>query len=156
TVGAIGATDARGAFRVLFGGIQTNANYFNGDIAQIQMYNTVLNPYQVNALGGSLSSAYGLTNLFGPTSILPNSPITVNSGAALDAGSRQTIKSLTVNTGGSAVVSAGVLTIGDNTGVAPLTLGSGPTAGKLDVKNNGLIVDTAPGSQATALTEIRA
>jgi autotransporter-associated beta strand protein/T5SS/PEP-CTERM-associated repeat protein len=155
TVGAIGATTTRDAFRFLIGGIQTNANYFTGDIAQIQMYNTVLNPLQINTLGASLSSTYGLTNAFGGTTIMPNSPITVNGGALLDAASRQTVKSLTVNTGGSAVVSAGVLTVGDNTGAAPLTLGAGTPAGKLDLKNNGLIVDTAPGSDTAALTEVR-
>jgi autotransporter-associated beta strand protein len=152
TISAGGPTAPRVAAPLMFGALQTNLNFFTGDIAQVQTFNQALTPQQINALGGSLSSYYGLTNTFGSASVLPNSPITVNNGASLDAASRQTVKALTLNAGGSATVSAEVLTVGDNTSATPLTVATG---GKVDVMGNGMIVDVAPGGESAALASVR-
>jgi hypothetical protein len=77
----------------------------------------------------------------------------------VDAAVTQTLKALTIGSGGGgvAVVSAGVLTVGDGKTAAPLNLGAGATAGHLDLTTRGLVVDfsTAADPQ-TALAGVRA
>ena len=47
---------------MVFGSIQTNLNYFTGDIAEVQIYNGALTGDQASALGHTLDSTYGTLN----------------------------------------------------------------------------------------------
>jgi autotransporter-associated beta strand protein len=84
-------------------------------------------------------------------SIANSAGVTVNSGGAFEAGATQTVKALTINSGGTAVVSAGVLKIGDNVAPLPLTM----SGGNLDLTTRGAIVDYAPGNEAANIQTIR-
>ncbi len=53
-------TSLRGAFDVTIGSLQTNENYFNGDIAEIQLYNKSLAGDEAVALAGQLVTKYGI------------------------------------------------------------------------------------------------
>ena len=53
-----GATTARGNFDMVFGSLATNANYFDGDLAEVRVYNTSLGVTAVDALGDQLMETY--------------------------------------------------------------------------------------------------
>jgi autotransporter-associated beta strand protein len=81
--------------------------------------------------------------------------VVANNGGTFNAGVAQTIKTLTVNSGGQAVVSAGPLKVGNNSAPLPLSVAAN---GKVDVKNSGIIVDyqsSGAASDNAALTSVR-
>jgi autotransporter-associated beta strand protein len=81
--------------------------------------------------------------------------VVVNNTATFDAAAAQTVKTLTVNSGGLATISAGPLKVGNNTAAQPLTIA---TDGKVDVQSSGLAVDyasTGAPSDNAALTSVR-
>jgi autotransporter-associated beta strand protein len=92
-------------------------------------------------------------------SVLSSSGVTVNAAGTFAAPVTQRVRGLTVN-GGLATLpsSAGgtnatALTVGDGTGATPqLALQNG---GKVDLNNNGLIVDVAPGGESAAIATVR-
>lgn len=55
-----GSEAARTVSALTFGCIQTNINYLNGDIAEIQAYNGALDADAVHALAGQLGDKYGI------------------------------------------------------------------------------------------------
>jgi autotransporter-associated beta strand protein len=84
-------------------------------------------------------------------SIASSSDVTVNAGA-YEAASVQSVKALNVNDGAQALISAGVLKVGDNVNPAPFNLTS---AGKVDLTNRGLAIDVPAGSETTTLQSVR-
>lgn len=117
--GVTADTLPRNVNRFLFGAIQTNGNYFTGDIAQVDMFNTALSTAQVNALGASLATTYGIANGFSSAASYPAvSPlvITAPDGVFDLSDSAATVGSLQGVAGSQVLVGAGALTIGaDNT-----------------------------------------
>ena len=109
----------RNVSRFLFGAIQTNLDYFTGDIAQVQMFNGVLSGAQVNGIGSALSGTYGITNGFAAGSLLPQAtPVSITAAdGVLDlSDGTVTIGSLQGVAGSQVLMGAGALTIGtDNT-----------------------------------------
>jgi hypothetical protein len=85
-------------------------------------------------------------------SIAASSAVTVNAGASFDAAATQTLIALSINSGGTAKVTAGLLRVGNGAGAAPLAIATG---GKLDLAANALAVDYAPGNETTALQTVR-
>jgi hypothetical protein len=75
----------------------------------------------------------------------------VNGGGTFDAAATQTVAALSVNAGGTAVVSAGTLKVGTNSSPTPLAI----NGGKVDVKNRALVVDHAAGSETAAIQSVR-
>jgi len=89
-------------------------------------------------------------------SIATSSGVTVNATGTFEAAAKQTVQALTINNGGLAKVTAGVLTVGNNTATAPLTIASTTgNNGTLDLTTQGLVVDYPAGSEAATLTSIR-
>ena len=92
-------------------------------------------------------------------SIANSASVSVNNGAQFHATATQTLNALNVNDGGKALVVATgagnkkVLTVGRNTSGAPLNFAG---TGTLDIADNGLVIDVAPGSEAIALANTRA
>src|SRR5207248_7642128 len=76
----------------------------------------------VNTYTGPTIVNHGTLHVTG--SIAGSSGLTVNTSGAFEAGAQQAVKSLTINTGGSAVVSIGTLKVGNNTAAAPLAISS--------------------------------
>jgi autotransporter-associated beta strand protein len=112
-------------------------------------------------LGGAASGTGALTKTGAGTlkvtgSIASTAGLTVSAGKA-DFAATQLLETLTVNSAGSAVISAGVLTVGDDTTASPLALGNGAAAGHLDLTTRGLVIDYAPGpgNDAAALASVR-
>jgi hypothetical protein len=88
-------------------------------------------------------------------SLASSSGVTVNT-ATFDAAATQTVKALTVNSGGTTTVSAGVLTVGDNVTPAPLTLDGVGGSAKIDLTTHALVVDTPAGAaESAALVNLR-
>jgi autotransporter-associated beta strand protein len=87
-------------------------------------------------------------------SIAASRGVTTNAGATFDAAATQRVASLTLNSGGQAKVSAGVLVVGDNAQAKPLTV-AGDGSGRLDVGSNGLVLDHSPGNDAADLLYAR-
>jgi fibronectin-binding autotransporter adhesin len=77
-------------------------------------------------------------------SIAASNSVTVV-GGTFDSAATQTIQSLTVNNGATAVVSSGTLKV-----IAPLTI-----TGKLDITTKALVLDYAPGNEASSLVSVR-
>jgi autotransporter-associated beta strand protein len=88
-------------------------------------------------------------------SISQSAGVTVDASATFDAAASQRVRSLSVAAGGKAIVSAGVLTVGDGTSPAPLNLGSATASATLDLHKNAVVIDTAPGGEADALALVR-
>jgi autotransporter-associated beta strand protein len=89
-------------------------------------------------------------------SIATSALVVVNNTGTFDAAATQSVRALTVNTGGVTKVTAGVLKVGDDTTAAPLTIVSnGTNTGKVDLTKRGLIVDYVAGNEAAALIEAR-
>jgi autotransporter-associated beta strand protein len=82
-------------------------------------------------------------------SIATSSGVTVNTGT-FDAAATQSVKAMTVNANGTTLITAGLLTVGNNLTATPLV-----NNGKIDLTSRGLIVDTSPGNDAAALATIR-
>lgn len=147
TVGGASAdTTARNLSRFLFGAIQTNGNYFTGDIAQVDMFNSALNSAQVNVLGGNLAATYGLVNGFVTGPILPvASPIvfTAADGVLDISDGTVTVGSLAGVAGSQVLLGSGALTIGaDN---------SSPTFDGL-INGTGSLTKTGTGVQTLTAT----
>jgi hypothetical protein len=113
--------------------------------------------------GSAVSSVPGTLTKAGPGTLKVTGSLAALAGVTVSAGkydaaATQTLRKLTVSAGGSAVVSAGVLTVGDGTTAAPLVLGSGTAAGRLDLTTRGMIVDYASGAgnNEAALAGVRA
>lgn len=108
---------ARNVSRVLFGSLN-GFNFFNGDIAQVLMYDRALGEGEYNLLGVSLSATYGFigSTLFDP-SILPDlSPVVLSGvGTTLDlSGKAEKIGSLSGGVGTLVTLGAGKLTSGED------------------------------------------
>jgi autotransporter-associated beta strand protein len=91
-------------------------------------------------------------------------PTTATNLATFEAAATQTVKALTINTTGLAKVTGPggnlaaptVLTIGDGTTAAPLTIDrSGNNTAKLDVGKSGVVVDYSPGNETANLVAVR-
>jgi autotransporter-associated beta strand protein len=81
--------------------------------------------------------------------------VVVNNSGLFDAAVKQTITSLAVNSGGTAIVSVGPLKVGNNSAPLPLNIATG---GKLEIGSSGLIVDyqsTGTASDNAALASLR-
>jgi autotransporter-associated beta strand protein len=97
--------------------------------------NSFLNPVTINA---------GTLRVTG--SIATSAGVNVNATGTFEAGATQTVQKLTINAGGVARITDGVLTVGGNS----------TNNGILDVTTRGLIVDYPVGNEALALQTIRA
>jgi fibronectin-binding autotransporter adhesin len=165
-----------GTFRV--GAGQKNA--FVGPVSLTESSTLDIQDVSVLRLGGVISGASGaLTKIGNGTAILeglntyagttrvsagtlrvtgsiaPSAGLTVNASAVFDAAASQRVRSLSVAAGGKAIVSAGVLTVGDGTSPAPLNLGSATASGTLDLHKNAVVIATAPGGESDALALVR-
>ena len=86
------ATQARNTFQILFGRENDGVNqWFDGEIADIQIYDTALSSADVNYVGDLLAQTYGVTNSFSNASISSNvlpitTTVSVASGATFDLG----------------------------------------------------------------------
>ena len=58
-------TAARGSFPFDIGAMTTAPYYYNGDIAEIQLFNRALSSWEMAALNNSLANAYGLSGVAG-------------------------------------------------------------------------------------------
>jgi autotransporter-associated beta strand protein len=129
------ASNAAGAINVF----KEGAGYWNFSAA-----NTYSGVTTVNA--GTLSVT---------GSIAASSGVTVNTGGTFEAAASQKVKSLTLGDGALARVSTGaaakVLTLGDNSTASPLNITG---TGRLDLSNNALVVDSAPGSAAATFAAV--
>jgi autotransporter-associated beta strand protein len=85
-------------------------------------------------------------------SIGSSSGVTVNTGGTFDAAAAQAVNALTVNAGGSAVVSVGTLKVGNNTSATPLVTSGN---GRVDLRNNAMVVDYSAGNAAPAMQSVR-
>jgi autotransporter-associated beta strand protein len=111
-----GATDARGAFRVLMGSLN-GGNYFNGDIAEVQMFTSAVSGANLDVLGASLASKYALATSFSGQGYVPDgSPVSLTaSGTSFDLnGNTETIGSLAGVAGSTVSLGSGLLTTGGN------------------------------------------
>ena len=105
----------------------------------------------VNTFSGTTTVNAGVLRVTG--SIAQSSGVSVNAGGVFDAAATQTLKGLTVNTGGSARVSTGGLGV-TVLKTAALTL---MESGSLDVERNAVIVDyTTEGGGVSPFPAIRA
>jgi autotransporter-associated beta strand protein len=165
-----------GTFRVAWG--PTNA--FVGPVSVNGSATLDLQAGSVLRLGGVISGANGaLTEIGNGTAILEglntytgttrvsagtlrvtgsiseSAGISVDASATFDAAASQRVQSLSVAAGGKAIVSTGVLTVGDGSNSAPLNLGTAAASATLDLQKNGIVIDTAPGAEADALALVR-
>ncbi|MDB5323508.1 MAG: hypothetical protein JWN40_5139 [Phycisphaerales bacterium] len=112
----------------------------------------------VNTYTGSTQLNAGTLRVRG--SIAASGGTFVNSSAVFEAVGTQTVKSLRINNGGLAKVTAGVLTAKPGQDGTPLTISTGASAGthdgRLDLMENALIVDYAPGNEDTTLALVQA
>jgi hypothetical protein len=69
-VSATGSATSRGLTDVVFGAIQTNINHFNGDIAEIRMYDGPMNSTVAYTVTNALATTYGVANVTAPTNQL--------------------------------------------------------------------------------------
>ena len=145
TVG--GGTSARNKYMFAIGS-QSNGTggYFNGDMAEIQIYRTAL-------LGASLSNAwqrlaytYGITNTFSPLAVdlIPDSSVVnVASNAVLDLNDQsEAVAGLSGAAGASVTLGAGTLTVGG--AAAPQTF-AGSLSGSGGLVKTGTGVQTLSG-----------
>ncbi|MFT3788536.1 MAG: hypothetical protein QM770_20585 [Tepidisphaeraceae bacterium] len=58
---------ARLSSDVVFGALQHNANYYNGDIAEIRMYSGPMNSTVAYNISSGLATTYGITTVTAPT-----------------------------------------------------------------------------------------
>ncbi|HEY7115583.1 MAG TPA: lamin tail domain-containing protein [Tepidisphaeraceae bacterium] len=65
-----GSATARNAADMVFGSLQTNANYFNGDIAEVDVYQGGVDTATAYALAGQLGSKYAIT-VTAPSPVAP-------------------------------------------------------------------------------------
>jgi hypothetical protein len=108
----------------------------------------------VNGYRGGTTVSAGTLRV--TSSIASSSGVSVT-GGTFEAAGTQTVKMLAVATAGTAKVSAGVLTVGDNATAAPLDLGVAGAGGQLDVTTRGLVVDYVPGAgNDAAVAAVRA
>jgi autotransporter-associated beta strand protein len=105
-----------------------------------------------NAYTGSSTVNAGTLRVTGS---IANSPVIVNTGGTFDAANTQTIPALTVNSGGTAVVTVGTLKVGNNSGAVPLTIPTGTNTGKLNIQNHALVVDYAAGNETANIQSVR-
>jgi autotransporter-associated beta strand protein len=111
-----------------------------------------------NTYNGATTVNAGTLSVTG--SVFSSSGVTANAGGTFAAGATQAVRRLTVNAGGLATITASAggtnataLTVGDGSSATPqLALQAG---GKVDINNNGLIVDVAAGGESAALTTVR-
>jgi len=103
-----------------------------------------------NAYSGTTTVSAGTLQVTG--SIATSGGVIVNSTGTFDAAAAQSVKALTVNTGGTAIVSAGTLKVGSNTTATPLVISAN---GRVDLRNNAMVVDYSPGSAAPAMQSVR-
>jgi len=119
-----------------------------------------------NTLLFSANNTYsGPTNvnagLFRVTGSIANSAVIVNSTGTYEAPVAQQVAGMTVNTGGLTNVPNGAtpfaLTVGSGTGTtSPFSIpGTGSNAGKVQLNNNGMIVDVAAGGEQAAADSVR-
>lgn len=69
-VSATGSATARGLTDVVFGALQTNTNYFTGDIAEVRMYDGAMSSTIAYSVTSSLANTYGVSNIVVPTNPL--------------------------------------------------------------------------------------
>ncbi len=88
------------------------------------------------------------------TGSISTSDVNVNSGGKFDAAAGQTVKTLSVQSGGIVVVSGPAriaLAVGDHTNTSPLQ----SNGGKIDLTTNGLIIHHDPGAGDQPLNDLR-
>jgi autotransporter-associated beta strand protein len=111
-----------------------------------------------NGYTGATTVSAGTLRVTG--SIAASSGVTVSAGATFEAAAvpAVVVKSLAIDNGGVAKVTAGVLKVGDNTNPTPLVVdGTNGNTAKVDLTNRGLIVDLPEGSDLNgALGSLRA
>jgi alpha-tubulin suppressor-like RCC1 family protein len=86
--------DARGDYPFQIGAMTTGSYFFNGDIAEIQLYNRALNSWEINADNQRLAATYGIGGAAGTvvawgnnTSGQANVPASVTNVSAVASGS---------------------------------------------------------------------
>jgi autotransporter-associated beta strand protein len=129
-----------------------------GDIGQTVPSGVTMGGLRTLTLSGTNNTYTGATSvnsgkLVVTGSIANSSGVTVNSTGTFEVPVSQKVQALTVNTGGTTVITTGatkVLTVGNNTSATPLAV-----TGKLDLNANGLVVDHSPGSDAANLANVR-
>ena len=152
---------ARNAARFLFGSMNSGtSNYFMGDIADIGMYSGVLSNTQLNLLGNTLASTYGVGGTaftsVATSNLLPiATAVSLSNIATLDLNSiNQQIGSLTGFVGSSVTLGSAALTVGNATSTAYSGTVSG-AGGKLTKIGAGtLTLDGTGANTYTGLTTV--
>jgi autotransporter-associated beta strand protein len=114
-----------------------------------------------NSYTGATTVNAGTLSVTG--SVFSSSGVTANAGGTFAAPVTQAVRALTVNAGGTAVLptSAGgtnatALVVGDGTNATPqLAIAAGSNGGRVDIANNGLVLDVAAGGESAALATVR-
>jgi autotransporter-associated beta strand protein len=146
---------------VLAGPIRIDATGTAQADTQLNFTNSAFGPGGLLKTGGATLLLSGQNISTGPTTVnagtlqvtgsISKSAVTVNA-ATFDAASQQQVKSLTVNNGGTTIVTGGTLKVGDGTAATPLATSGN---GRVDLRNNSMVVDYVPGSESAAMVSVR-
>jgi hypothetical protein len=102
-------TDARIDCPFDIGAMTTGSFYYNGDIAEIQLYNRALTPQEISDVNGTLAGTYGVGGAAGTVAVwgssvsgLENVPGSLTNAVAISSGS-ESIFNLALTAGGTVV-----------------------------------------------------